>query len=99
MSILKRGHGSRTTYKAGCRCPECVKAQSAYCWAQRRAKEWTAPVGEALLGASGADPVVFVGNDITIPSSLIVEALRKREKDVKIDALTALWHKLREKAG
>lgn len=94
MSVLKRGHGSRTTYKAGCRCPDCVKAQSAYCWAQRRAKEWTEPLGDSL-GDGGA---VFFGRDIVLPSSLIVEAMRKREKDVKVDALTALWHKLRKGA-
>ena len=62
--MTTKGHG-RGGYLKGCRCETCTKANNAYCWALRRAGEWTEPVSEGLARA-GDGPAVFVGKDITI---------------------------------
>jgi hypothetical protein len=57
-STGERTHGARSTYKAGCRCEQCTKAQSAYNAKKRK---------EAVE----AEPAPVVLDEIRIPASCL----------------------------
>ena len=76
-------HGTRYGYNMqGCRCEACTKANSAQAWAKYHVKAWDSGVMESLANAA-----TFVGNDITIPSRLVVAAIRRYENKIKMEAL------------
>ena len=88
-------HGTKGTYVRGCRCAACCAANSANAWAARKVKEWDGQFFD--LDRDLPENTGFaIESGITIPSRMLIEALRRHEKSIKLDALTQFWHALQK---
>lgn len=82
-------HGTRAAYAAGCRCKACCRANSAEVWARRHAQNWHSRLPLSLPAEGKPVPVCDIrGKPLVIPPDVLLEALKRHEKEVKVTALT-----------
>lgn len=94
--MSKKRHGSRSDYNKGCRCKTCIAANSAYNFARRLAGRWDAPLAGHLLVSES--PTIDGGRRI-VPAEVIVEAIDNLAAEIRIEALSVLWHRSRKGKG
>jgi hypothetical protein len=86
-------HGTQGMYNNGCRCKACTQARSASAWAARQVANWDEPIGLfAIRGETHytkkdkTDPTAHA-----IPSWLIVQALKRNQRQIKRMILEEFW--------
>lgn len=82
------GHGTQYAYNQGCRCKSCRDANTARKWAERHVAAWDGGIADILHNGAA-----FLGTDVTIPASLLLEVLKHYEQRIKTEAL--LRYKMR----
>lgn len=82
-------HGTRGSYVRGCRCKACVQANAANGWARAQIKDWKGPAISCLVTP---DSNGIVLGDF-VPHTFLLEAIKRNEKKLKLDALELYWAK------
>lgn len=94
--MSKKRHGTRSDYNKGCRCEKCVAANSAYSFARRLANRWDAPLASHLLVSES--PTIDGGRRI-VPAEMLAEAINNLAAEIRIEALSVLWHRSKKSKG
>lgn len=89
---MKEKHGTRYAYNHGCRCAKCTKANSAWAWAQRKAKNWDTPIRAIFSECASID-----GGKTLVPTEVLLAAFRKYEQKIGCEALAEIWRRKQKK--
>lgn len=85
--MAKKYHGTPGAYNDGCRCRKCLDCKAARAWAERKVREWDAPLKVDSERS-------FTHGGIVIPAWIITKAVAAHEKQIKTDALKQVWEEM-----
>ena len=87
MRNTKAEHGTRAKWNAGCRCKECIAANSAYSYARYWRNKWDDPLASRLIVTGG---LTLGSGKLIVPKSILIEALNHHADSLRMTMLELL---------